>query len=135
MRRGLIDVARKTTTTMVVSGSPTPRIGAAGGRRAAVGRRNNNTDDFQTRRLNQMLTVRGMHATRTTAFAADNAEEKIVDVELADEAKNSYLSYAMSVIVGRALPDARDGLKPVHRLCSLGFITIKYGISHFRELF
>ena len=115
MRRGLIDVARKTTTTMVVSGSPTPRIGAAGGRRAAVGRRNNNTDDFQTRRLNQMLTVRGMHATRTTAFAADNAEEKIVDVELADEAKNSYLSYAMSVIVGRALPDARDGLKPVHR--------------------
>jgi DNA gyrase subunit A len=115
MRRGLIDVARKTTTTMVVSGSPTPRIGAVGGRRAAVGRRNNNTDDFQTRRLNQMLTVRGMHATRTTAFAADNAEEKIVDVELADEAKNSYLSYAMSVIVGRALPDARDGLKPVHR--------------------
>ena len=38
-----------------------------------------------------------------------------MDVELASEAKESYLSYAMSVIVGRALPDARDGLKPVHR--------------------
>src|SRR5512133_2443748 len=32
-----------------------------------------------------------------------------------DEMKRSYISYAMSVIVGRALPDARDGLKPVHR--------------------
>ena len=32
-----------------------------------------------------------------------------------DEIKNAYLDYAMSVIVGRALPDVRDGLKPVHR--------------------
>jgi DNA gyrase subunit A len=38
-----------------------------------------------------------------------------VDVEVADEASSSYLAYAMSVIVGRALPDVRDGLKPVHR--------------------
>ncbi len=38
---------------------------------------------------------------------------KLVDIE--DQMKNSYLDYAMSVIVGRALPDARDGLKPVHR--------------------
>ena len=34
---------------------------------------------------------------------------------ISDEMKSSYLSYAMSVIVSRALPDARDGLKPVHR--------------------
>ncbi len=41
--------------------------------------------------------------------------EKIVPRDIAQEIKDSYLSYAMSVIVGRALPDARDGLKPVHR--------------------
>ncbi len=36
-------------------------------------------------------------------------------VSLEEEMRRSYLDYAMSVIVGRALPDARDGLKPVHR--------------------
>ena len=36
-------------------------------------------------------------------------------VSILDEMKRSYLDYAMSVIVSRALPDARDGLKPVHR--------------------
>ncbi len=36
-------------------------------------------------------------------------------VQIVDEMKKSYLSYAMSVIISRALPDARDGLKPVHR--------------------
>ena len=41
--------------------------------------------------------------------------EKIVPRDIEEEIKDSYLSYAMSVIVGRALPDARDGLKPVHR--------------------
>ncbi len=41
--------------------------------------------------------------------------EKIVPVHIEDEVKDSYLNYAMSVIVGRALPDVRDGLKPVHR--------------------
>ncbi|MFZ5800035.1 MAG: DNA gyrase subunit A [Candidatus Omnitrophota bacterium] len=44
-----------------------------------------------------------------------NAKEKIIPVYIEEEMKNSYLSYAMSVIVGRALPDVRDGLKPVHR--------------------
>ncbi|WNC70869.1 DNA topoisomerase (ATP-hydrolyzing) subunit A [Thalassotalea psychrophila] len=44
----------------------------------------------------------------------DMAKE-IVPVNIEDELKNSYLDYAMSVIVGRALPDVRDGLKPVHR--------------------
>lgn len=41
--------------------------------------------------------------------------EKIVPVALEDEMKSSYIDYAMSVIVSRALPDVRDGLKPVHR--------------------
>ena len=41
--------------------------------------------------------------------------EKIIPVCIEEEVKNSYLNYAMSVIVGRALPDVRDGLKPVHR--------------------
>ncbi|HLI33596.1 MAG TPA: DNA gyrase subunit A, partial [Terriglobia bacterium] len=38
-----------------------------------------------------------------------------VPVNIEDEMRNSYLDYAMSVIIGRALPDVRDGLKPVHR--------------------
>ena len=41
--------------------------------------------------------------------------EKIIPVNIEEEVKDSYLNYAMSVIVGRALPDVRDGLKPVHR--------------------
>ncbi|NNG12557.1 MAG: DNA gyrase subunit A, partial [Halobacteria archaeon] len=41
--------------------------------------------------------------------------KEILPVNLEDEMKQSYLDYAMSVIVGRALPDVRDGLKPVHR--------------------
>ncbi len=42
-------------------------------------------------------------------------EQAIVESELVQEMKSSYIDYAMSVIVGRALPDVRDGLKPVHR--------------------
>jgi DNA gyrase subunit A len=45
-----------------------------------------------------------------TEFASD-----VSPINIEDELKNSYLEYAMSVIVGRALPDVRDGLKPVHR--------------------
>ncbi len=41
--------------------------------------------------------------------------EKIIQHEIHNEMKNSYINYSMSVIVGRALPDVRDGLKPVHR--------------------
>src|SRR6476469_8417190 len=40
---------------------------------------------------------------------------EILPISLEDEMRRSYLDYAMSVIVGRALPDVRDGLKPVHR--------------------
>ncbi|CAG7856575.1 partial DNA gyrase subunit A, partial [biofilm metagenome] len=52
---------------------------------------------------------------------SDFAKE-IIPVNLEDEMKQSYLAYSMSVIVGRALPDVRDGLKPVHR-------RILYGMS------
>ncbi|MCC6274665.1 MAG: DNA gyrase subunit A, partial [Leptospiraceae bacterium] len=40
---------------------------------------------------------------------------RVIRVEVEDQMKEAYLGYAMSVIVGRALPDIRDGLKPVHR--------------------
>jgi DNA gyrase subunit A len=40
---------------------------------------------------------------------------KVIHVAIEDEMRESYLNYAMSVIVSRALPDVRDGLKPVHR--------------------
>jgi DNA gyrase subunit A len=44
-----------------------------------------------------------------------DAREQVVPISIEDEMRTSYLDYAMSVIVGRALPDVRDGLKPVHR--------------------
>ena len=51
----------------------------------------------------------------TTASSDSSKLDKISNISLVDEMKKSYLDYAMSVIVSRALPDARDGLKPVHR--------------------
>ena len=42
-------------------------------------------------------------------------DQKLIQHEINKEMKDSYIDYAMSVIVGRALPDVRDGLKPVHR--------------------
>ncbi|MBN1525525.1 MAG: DNA topoisomerase (ATP-hydrolyzing) subunit A [Spirochaetales bacterium] len=44
-----------------------------------------------------------------------DSKEQVIPVAIEDEVKESYLNYAMSVIVSRALPDVRDGLKPVHR--------------------
>lgn len=46
---------------------------------------------------------------------AEKTTERIDDINIAEEMRCSYIDYSMSVIVGRALPDARDGLKPVHR--------------------
>ncbi len=48
-------------------------------------------------------------------LAAEAMHDKVEQIDLQDEMKRSYLDYAMAVIVGRALPDVRDGLKPVHR--------------------
>ncbi|MEA2088361.1 MAG: DNA gyrase subunit A [Patescibacteria group bacterium] len=54
--------------------------------------------------------------------------EKIEDLAIVDEMKESYLDYAMSVIISRALPDARDGLKPVHRRILYAMWSI--GLKH-----
>jgi DNA gyrase subunit A len=51
----------------------------------------------------------------TTPIDTDSAAENTPSISVEKELKKSYLDYAMSVIVGRALPDVRDGLKPVHR--------------------
>lgn len=48
---------------------------------------------------------------------ANLPEPGIIPIHIEDEMQNSYIDYSMSVIIGRALPDARDGLKPVHRRC------------------
>ncbi|KAI3883774.1 hypothetical protein MKX03_010442, partial [Papaver bracteatum] len=55
------------------------------------------------------------------------AEEKIVPTEIHKEAHDSYMAYAMSVLLGRAIPDVRDGLKPVHR--RILFAMHELGIS------
>ena len=54
-------------------------------------------------------------ADEKTPASPDQPGSEIRPVSIVDEMKRSYLDYAMSVIVSRALPDARDGLKPVHR--------------------
>ena len=46
---------------------------------------------------------------------SEEIKENIKDINLTDEMEDSFIDYAMSVIVSRALPDVRDGLKPVHR--------------------
>ena len=45
----------------------------------------------------------------------EDSIDRIIPVDIEDEMKTSYIDYSMSVIVSRALPDVRDGLKPVHR--------------------
>eukprot|EP00883_Tetradesmus_obliquus_P009307 jgi/Sobl393_1/20105/SZX79179.1 len=67
-------------------------------------------------------------ARQPAAAAAVAVEERIEEKELHVEASEAYLAYAMSVIVGRALPDVRDGLKPVHR--RILFAMHELGISH-----
>src|ERR1700753_3329415 len=58
----------------------------------------------------------------------DGDNRNNIQINIEDEMKRSYLDYAMSVIVGRALPDVRDGLKPVHR-------RILYGMSEMGLLY
>src|SRR5690606_342688 len=53
---------------------------------------------------------------------------RIIPVNIEDQMKSAYIDYSMSVIVGRALPDARDGLKPVHR-------RILYGMNEMGNTF
>ena len=62
----------------------------------------------------------------------NSQEEKILTLPLVGEIKTSYLNYAMSVIVGRALPDARDGLKPVQRrvLYAMSELGLKHNTAY-----
>ncbi len=60
----------------------------------------------------------------------NNKEEQFQSISIEQELKKSYLDYAMSVIVGRALPDVRDGLKPVHRRAL--FAMRELGVFHNR---
>jgi DNA gyrase subunit A len=63
-------------------------------------------------------------------FSQEPIQERIVPTDLRNEMSRSYLEYAMSVIVGRALPDARDGLKPVHR--RILYAMHELGLAHDR---
>lgn len=54
-------------------------------------------------------------------------DQDIQNIDVVDTIKNSYLDYSMSVIIGRALPDARDGLKPVHRRILYGMNDLSLG--------
>ena len=60
--------------------------------------------------------------------------EKISSISLVEEMKKSYLDYAMSVIVSRALPDARDGLKPVHRRILYAMSESGYNYNTFHKI-
>lgn len=68
-------------------------------------------------RPNQFATASGRLRGSPVPIAelAGEVNDKVVNIELNDELKTSFMSYAVSTILGRALPDARDGLKPVHR--------------------
>ena len=58
--------------------------------------------------------------------------EKLIPINIEDEMKSAYIDYSMSVIVSRALPDVRDGLKPVHRRVLYGMheLGVRAGSSH-----
>jgi len=62
----------------------------------------------------------------------DNQRDNIIKIDIVDEMKESYLNYSMSVIVSRALPDVRDGLKPVHRRILYGMkeLGVQWNRSH-----
>ena len=57
----------------------------------------------------------GGTATGLMALAPMSIGREVINVSIEDEMRQSYLDYAMSTIIARALPDVRDGLKPVHR--------------------
>src|SRR6185503_8222629 len=71
-----------------------------------------NTPDESNQNENEQTPPPGGPSEGGPAYAAN---EKITKINVADEIKNSFLDYSMSVIISRALPDARDGLKPSQR--------------------
>ncbi|MCZ2146359.1 MAG: DNA gyrase subunit A [Bryobacterales bacterium] len=64
------------------------------------------------------------------SLGGDGGNKNLIPINIEDEMRHSYLDYAMSVIVGRALPDVRDGLKPVHRRILFGLHEM--GLHHNR---
>lgn len=90
-----------------------------------VDENNNSNDDdnefpFAPREERNNYESEGMIAEKANEMIAtqqldSNDNERIMDRELYDEISTSFLQYSMSIIMGRAIPDARDGLKPVHR--------------------
>ncbi len=75
--------------------------------------RRNRSNDLDSCLSQTILTTPNRVARRNTPLFAAN--EKIAKINVADEIKNSFLDYSMSVIISRALPDVRDGLKPSQR--------------------
>ncbi len=61
---------------------------------------------------------------------AERDFENIIPINIEDEMRGAYIDYSMSVIISRALPDVRDGLKPVHRRVLFGMLEL--GVSHNR---
>lgn len=59
---------------------------------------------------------------------AQGAQEKVIPINIVDEMRGAYIDYSMSVIISRALPDVRDGLKPVHRRVLYGIHEL--GLTH-----
>ena len=51
-------------------------------------------------------------------------EDRIISINIDEEMRSAYIDYSMSVIVSRALPDVRDGLKPVHRRVLFGMLDL-----------
>jgi Type IIA topoisomerase (DNA gyrase/topo II, topoisomerase IV), A subunit len=73
------------------------------------------TDKFDIKKHKIYPKLRIFLPNKTIKLDSSNKSENISSISLIKEMKRSYLDYAMSVIVSRALPDVRDGLKPVHR--------------------
>ncbi|MGB3778785.1 MAG: DNA gyrase subunit A, partial [Tunicatimonas sp.] len=59
---------------------------------------------------------------------AAGENENIIPINIEDEMRGAYIDYSMSVIISRALPDVRDGLKPVHRRVLYGMLDL--GLTH-----
>ena len=62
-----------------------------------------------------MIKNKGSDSEKDALFDQELIEQRIHTIDIESEMKKSFLDYSMSVIVSRALPDVRDGLKPVHR--------------------
>ena len=60
-------------------------------------------------------------------------QDRIIKINIEEEMKKSYIDYSMSVIVARALPDVRDGFKPVHRRILYGMMELRQTLQKSRK--